>query len=401
MRRQAKSVAAIDSYLAATEVAQQRSALTEALHYLQRALTLVDAIADEKLRLPRELAIYTVLGPLQLATKGYAAPEVETAFTRASELAQALGDAQQQFQALWGLSRFFLVQPNLTRGLAVSQQLLALAGEARDDGLLLEARCALGTHYFHRAAFSEATHYLEQTIAAYDPHLHADHASYFGQDPCVVASAYLAWSCWCVGQTEVAQVQVAAAHALAERIDHPYSQVIAMTYACVQEQFRDQPAACLDHAETAIALAEKYGFTLWLSMSTFLRGWAHARQGNFSAGFDDMQRSIDLYRSSGAELGAAYFTALLGDTFSRSDQHEAALILLPQALELIRRTQDRWCEAEVHRLHGDAYLRSGENENAKRAYQTAREIAQTQGAAQWAKRAQDSLDGLVESDRPA
>lgn len=388
---------AIDASYRAAQVARQRSAFAEAISGLHHALSLLSSLPPTDETRQRELLIQAALGPLLLATKGYAAPEVEQAFLRAWTLCQQLGDIEQRFQVLWGLGRFYMVQPNPPRAMEVYQQLLQLAEEATDPGLLLEARCALGTHRFHCAAFGEARSYLEQTLAAYDPAQHGDHALSFGQDPGVVASAYLAWTLWCLGQPAAALAYTEQALVRAAATDHPYSQVIATTYAAVQQQFLNQPGGCRAYAEQSIALAEQYGFTLWLSMATFLRGWALTVEGDFDAGFDDMQRSIDLYRSSGAELGAAYFTALLGDTFGRSGQPEVGLLLLPQAIEMLARTQDRWCEAELHRLHGELYRRADQPDEAETAFQQAIDVARTQQARQWELRSTVSLAHLYQS----
>ena len=42
-----------------------------------------------------------------MATKGYAAPEVEHAYTRARELCQQVGETPQLFPVLWGLWVFY------------------------------------------------------------------------------------------------------------------------------------------------------------------------------------------------------------------------------------------------------------------------------------------------------
>jgi DNA-binding SARP family transcriptional activator/predicted ATPase len=387
---------AIDAYVRAAGVARQRSAFAEAIRYLQHVLTLLQGLPSTPETSGRELMTQIALGPVLLATKGYAAPEVEQAFTRAWELCQQVGDGARRFQVLWWLSRFYLVQPNLARGLEVSQQLLALAEAAQDDGLLLEAHFAMGTYHLHRGALQEGRHLLEQCLARFDPARHSDHTLTFGQDPWVVGSAYLAWTLWCLGEPAAAQAQVEAGLARAEAINHPYSQVAMLTYACVQQQFLGDPARCHALAEAAIELANRYGFTLWLSMATFLRGWSQTQVGEFEAGFADMQRSIDLYRESGAELGAEYFMGLLAETFGRSGQPDVGLMLMPQALEVLARTEDRWCEAELYRLHGELFVMAEQPDEAEAAYRQAMTTAQAQGARQWELRAAVGLGHLLQ-----
>ena len=59
-------------------------------------------------RTQHELDFQTTLGPALMATKGYAAPEVAQAYTRARELCQQVGETPQLFPVLWGLWTFYL-----------------------------------------------------------------------------------------------------------------------------------------------------------------------------------------------------------------------------------------------------------------------------------------------------
>jgi predicted ATPase len=391
-----QAVVAIDFYQQAAQVAHHRSAFNEAIDHLHRALALLDEQPQGDAHSRQELAIQAALGPLLLATKGYAASEVEQAFTRAWMLCQLVGNSDEHFRVLWGLGRFYFVQPNPAKCLEAAQQLLALAQQSEDSGLLVEAHCSLGTHFFHQALFIEARHHLEQALALYDRQRHSDHTLVFGQDPGVVSHAYLAWTLWCLGESSQALAQTEAALALAEAINHPYSQVIATTYASVQQHYLNDPVHCLDYANTAIRVAKEYGFTLWQSMVTFLRGWAHTMAGDFDNGFSDMQQSIDLFRETGAELGAAYFVALLAETLGRFGQPEAGLIVIDEAFATMERTQDRWCEAEIHRLRGELLQQSGDTAEAIVALQNAITIAKAQQANQWEARAVESLTCLQE-----
>ena len=68
---------------------------------LRRALRLVDALpADE--RVTSELRALARLGSLLAATRGQADPEVDAAFSRASELCRGEGRSRDSITALWG-----------------------------------------------------------------------------------------------------------------------------------------------------------------------------------------------------------------------------------------------------------------------------------------------------------
>ena len=61
----------------AGQQAVQRSAYTEAITHLTTALELLKTLPDTPERAQQELTLQLVLGPALMATKGYAAPEVE------------------------------------------------------------------------------------------------------------------------------------------------------------------------------------------------------------------------------------------------------------------------------------------------------------------------------------
>jgi len=391
-------------YGQAARAAHRVSALQEALAHLDYGLALLQAEAPDAESEALELSLQMGRGALLLATKGYAAPQVEEALTRALHLCQHRGsDLVQRFQVLWGLSRYYLVKPDLDQGLAVSHQLLAIAQAQADRELLVEAYTALGTHLFHRAELHEALAYFDRAIALYDRHQDGNHTLHYGQDPCVVSLSYGAWTCWCLGLTDRAQAQTKQAITLAEALGYPYNEAIAQTYAAVQYQFMGEAAACLRQAETASAIATQHGFILWQAMADFLRGWAQTQLDQVDEGMGLMYASAELFQSTGAELGAGYFGALLAATLGRQGQPEFGIIAMHEAFDLLERTQDRWCAAELHRIRGELLLQlpgdeaalAANRQAAQAEFATGLQIAEAQGAGWWAARCQESLAKVV------
>jgi hypothetical protein len=52
--------------------------------------------------------VQTALGQALIAVKGYAAPEVAQAYTRARDLCRQVGETPQLFRGIWGLYAFYL-----------------------------------------------------------------------------------------------------------------------------------------------------------------------------------------------------------------------------------------------------------------------------------------------------
>src|SRR5262249_61511899 len=111
----------------AGENAVRRHAHQEAIKHLTKGLELLYTLPDTRERARQELRLQSALGAPLIATKGYAAPEVGKAYTRARELCQQIGDTPQLFPVLYGLAVFHIVRAELVTTRELGEQLLNLA----------------------------------------------------------------------------------------------------------------------------------------------------------------------------------------------------------------------------------------------------------------------------------
>src|SRR5262249_45268066 len=84
-------------WLRAGQRALGRSAYLEAVRHLTTALELLATLSDTPARAQQELELQTTLGLALMTIKGYAALDVEQAYTRARELCQQVEATPQVF----------------------------------------------------------------------------------------------------------------------------------------------------------------------------------------------------------------------------------------------------------------------------------------------------------------
>src|SRR5262249_53164997 len=100
------------------------------------------------------------------------------------------------------------------------------------------------------------------------------------------------------------------------------------------------------------------------------------------------------YRTTGAEMWAAHYTAILARACEIAGKMDEALTLLAEALQIVERTGERWIEAELNRHKGQLLLRQGHPEAAEELYRKALSIAEEQEAKLWELRGAASLARL-------
>ncbi len=347
---------AIPYWQQAGERASQRSAYVEAIAHLARGLELLKTLPDAPERVQQELTLQLALGAALFAVKGYAAPEVEKAYTRARELCQQVGETPQLFPVLFGLAAFRLTRGEVQIARELSEQLLRLAQRVPDLALLVAAQNALGETLCHLGEFVLAREHLEQGIAVYDPQTHHSFASLYGADQGEQCLCYAAFALWHLGYPDQALKRIREALTLARAFPHSYNLVYGLFCAAFHHQFRREGPLAGERAEAVMVLATEQGFPWFLALGTIVRGWSLSEQGQVEEGIAQMQQGLEACRATGAELSRPYNLALLAEAYEKMGQVEKGLTLLAEALAVMQKTGDRLHEAELYRLKGELLL---------------------------------------------
>jgi predicted ATPase len=381
----------------AGQQAAQRSAYVEALVHLSQGLELLTALPDTPERVQQELTFAIALGTALMATKGWAAPDVGAAYTRAQELGQRVGDTLQLFPVLWGLNGFYVVRAEYQAAREIGAQFLDLAQHRQDPAVLAEAHFTLGNCLFPLAEFVPAYEHQAQSIAHYTPQQHRAHISRCGVDIGVFSLAYMPHTLWHLGYPDQALTRSQEALTLAQELAHPFSLALALDYAAMLHQFRHEAHAARERAEAAMALCTEHGFAYYLAWATIMRGWALTAQGQHDEGLAQMRQGLAALRATGGELRLPYYLALLVEVCGKAGQVEAGLTLLAEALAQTHTKAERWWEAELHRLQGELLLQASTSQKSlatEEHFRQALDVARRQQAKSLELRAAMSLSQL-------
>ncbi len=343
----------------AGENALRRSAHVEAISHFTRGLEVLQTLPDTPERMYQELRLQITLGVSLMVTKGFAAAEVATAYTRARELCRQVGDTPQLFPALSGLWIFYFNRAELRTARELGEQLFSLAQRVQDPAHLLPAYRALGISLAVRGEFASAREHLEHGIALYDPPQHRSLALLYGQDPGVECLSHAAWVLWHLGYPQQALQRSHEALTLARELSYPSNLAFALGLTSWLHQFRREGHLTRERAEVLIALSSEQGFPQWLAGGTMLRGWALAEQGQMEEGIAQMRQGLAVHLATGGKITQPYWLALLAEVYGKAGQTEEGLTALAEALAAVDKTGECHHEAELYRLKGELSLQSG------------------------------------------
>jgi DNA-binding winged helix-turn-helix (wHTH) protein/predicted ATPase len=387
-------VGAIPHHHRAATKALRRSANAEAISHLQQALNAVAAIKDEVDRAKSEVELLVNLGAAFMATRGFGAPEVLDAYSRAEALCDRLGERADIFPALWGQWLFRWGRSEIDAAWRLCERLLALAERSGDAGLKLQAHHASWATSFGLGRLAEVRAHAEAGLALYDAKIHQPMASSYGNhDAGICARYFAALSLALAGENDRARAMADTAVAVAQGLNDSFSLALALYFAAVTAQILGDAALAVQRAEASRQLATEHDLAMPRAWSAGIIGWCAAENG-------DPKRATALLTDAVAALHAAhsrhfmpYLLGLLAQAHMKLGNHTDAMMAVEEGVALADAGGERFYSAELHRLKGEllASASDGCHPAATEAFRTAIELAKQQGATALERRAKASL----------
>ena len=381
----------------AAGVSSGRYGYREAVSHVSRALELLATEPPSRARDQHELGLRaTLIAPL-IATRGYAAPEVEAAFSRATELAAALGEAPEILPVLSGFCSFHIARSELAAAGRFAERCLALAARTGDPPHTIMAGLLTGIVSFYRGELDDARARFLKVLELYDVERHASLLVFDDLDPGVVALAYLGWNEWLLGRADLGRTRAGDAVALARRVARPHSEALALCFAASLCASAGDRTRARDFACEAVRVAAEFGFVQWLALARALESWATLDDEASCDGLAEMRSALADYRAGGGRLSLGFFLGLVAAESLRHGRVDEALAALAEARASVEAGGERYFESELCRLEGELLLARGAlaaGEEAERCFELARGIARDQHAVALELRASLSLAEL-------
>ena len=370
---------AVAYYRRAADVAAGMFAHAEAIRLHGKALSIIAALPAGRDRDRQELAVLEAMAAPLNARYGYSSPDLQQALERSISLAESLGRNDSTVTGMVALWATQFVQGRTADSYQTATRALALV----DPGSELSgpAHFAVGGSAVSLGRPAEGLRHLELAARQSTGTVSLS----IGTRPEVHGAAWAAHAHWLLGHDDDALSACRQAIELARAIDHPYNLAVALAYACITYQMRDDVPELAAVVAELRELCDRYGFAYYREWALILDGWS----GTGTAGIDLARRGISNLKSQGSFARMPYWLSLLADLSARGNRRDDARAILDAALATGHAHDDLWWLPEVMRMRA-AY--DGEQAAIARL-RSAAELASAHGSVALLRRCERDLAG--------
>ncbi|HKN95899.1 MAG TPA: SARP family transcriptional regulator, partial [Pseudonocardiaceae bacterium] len=331
---------AVTYYARAADLASGTFAHGEAIRLYRAALAIITAQPDGARRQRQELTVLEAMAAPLNARYGYASAELRQTLERSIELATALERTDSMLVALVGLWASQFVQGSIADAHRTATRALAMAAPDSEQGG--SAHFAYGGAAVSLGRSAEALRHFDLAMR----HTAGAPSWTIGTRPDVHCRAWSAHAHWLLGHDDLALTCSREAIALARSIGHPYSLAVALGYAAITHQLREDVPAVRETADELRALCDRYGFAYYREWALILSGWSRSD----GSGVALAREGVGRLKAQGAFARMPYWLCLLAQVQARDGRPGDARATLDAALVTGQVRDDLWWLPEVLRL---------------------------------------------------
>jgi class 3 adenylate cyclase/tetratricopeptide (TPR) repeat protein len=351
-----RNESAIMHYRRGAAHAAQSSAYREAIAHLGKALELLLRLPADRTRDEAEIDMQIELASSIIASRGYADPDVRTAYERAHVLCEALGSGASVGYTLTGLSIFHFNQGEVHRGEELAGRVLEIAEQEDDDTLRLLAHVQLAVPICYEGRFAEALEHCENALEIYDPGLHRELAFRYGTDHGVAAHGFASLSLCLMGYPDSALDRARRAVSLARSLGQPFNVAYALLAETVTHWMRGDVAAQATSAAELAAIAEEQGFDLFTGIGHMFRAAARAFATRDAEALPELVEGALTAARTGMRGAVPALLTLMAEAQRAVGESAAATGTVDGALALATETGQSGWDARLLGLRGSLLL---------------------------------------------
>jgi len=357
--------------------ALKRSAYSEAIAHLGKAVAIADGLACGPDRTIDRLHLQIAYGRALRGSLGHSAHETVAAWTRARQFAVGINDPNELAPIHSGLFNACLTHGELAPMRELAETIMSAANRQSDSPVAaVVAHWTSGVTCWFGGDYLNAREHLERALAIFGAEPDSATFKPAKLDLPFVVMRFLALVLWPLGSIDRSRRLAGQAVKLPGE-KRALAQVNALVHKAV---FDGLCGTMLEGTDAVLALAREHTMPLYAAAGTHLSGLAKWRAGDRITGLAEMRRGWTLLHENDCYLCEPFWGMQVAAANAEMGQVESALEIVRELIVWSEQSGQHWLDAELHRVHGELLLGDDRSDacSAEEAYNKALEIARRQ-----------------------
>jgi len=364
----------------------EMSLLTECHRWTELA---IGALDSKSMGTRLEMELRTSLGISLMFTLGNK-EEVQAAFDRGLELAEALADSLYRLRLLTALHIYKTRIGDFRSALALGERSLAVAKRLNDPSSTTLAEWTVGVAHHLIGNQREALTHCESAMRRLPVPRWAT-IFQLGYDRRIVALVALARALWLNGQPDRAADVARFTVTEAEALENPVTLCIAMIYTTYVFLWTGDWPTAETMIARIIAYAAKHSLGPYHAVGLGLRAELSIKAGDPETGIRLSRDCLETLRANRHEILNSVFATDLAEGLAMQGKYEEALATIEAAIAHVAQNADSFDMPEMLRIKGEILAGLGRFAESEACLLRSLEWARRQAAVGWELRAALSL----------
>lgn len=371
-----------------------RRAYTEAVHHYQQARNALAQLPRETDVTVKELHLLLELGVPMLLTQ-CTSDEVKDLFLRARELCLGSGATECLPPALSGLFFWHVQRANYAEALSTARELVELGERTNNPEVRAVGALRLGCCLYLMGRLRTALNHFDQARETlgeeFDPEQERALSRAYCYSPRVLLGITSALTRLALEgpRPEVLGECEQALHHL-DVLRCPMTESITLVYASVFfHQCGDMERASALSARL-LPLMAHYHLSSCVGVAVAMHAWGLEKQGKAGG----LRECIEQWAAAGMNKGLSYCFGVLANLHLGRGEVGPGMEALRKALDHVEALDEHAYEAELYRIQGQLLWRRGDHDAARASLHKARDVARSQEASFFERRAAETLERL-------
>ncbi len=366
---------AVNYGIQAAKIALARFLNEETIAHSNKVLEWIGKIPTEK-QSELELEINGILTQALMNTRGWADVRVKRIVDRSQQLLKKMKKNNEYgFPFLWSLGLYHYVAANHQNLCSITDELIHIAEQSGDQGLIVAANNFLGTRYYIGGQYQESKTAFERSLKLYLPKEHKDHGAIFSFDTRSWSAATLALVYWFMGLSERSIMDYGElAISWSRELNHVPSLVISLLYRALAHQYSGDKEAVLEVTRELLTITSKYGLPAFEGCGKVVQYWATGE-------VEKSDKVLDFLIQSECKVGLTYYGSLAADIEFQNGFPEKAVHRIDSCLSLAKEMVELYYVPELlykrSRMLLSKYCEG--NDNIRTSLEKAADLSRQQG----------------------